>query len=1650
MARYTSNTDINLNLNAKQASKMLNTLKQQAAELEKKFKAAEAAGDKVQMRKLRQQINENARLMRLLQTETAQVAEVMNRLNSASPKELRKTLSTLQNQLNGMKRGTEEFRRQCEMIRRVRNEINSVNASLAQSQSMWQKFNGWINNCSTAIMGMAAAVSGLIAAGRNSVNRYADIEESMANSVKYTRMSREEVDQLNAAFKKMDTRLYRDELNLLAQEGGRLGYSTLESVKGYTEAAQIIKVALVDLGEGATQDIAKLTNIFGVEKYMGIKKAMLSVGSAVNELSQNCTASKPYLVEFAKRMAGIGSQAGMTIPQILAFGAVLDANGQKVEMSATAIQKVLMNLANKNFEFAKTLGINAKELNKVLKYSATDGLLMFLERLHEIGESTSYSNATMALAPAFSEMGLDAARVSQVLSTLAQHIDEIKWQLGNAKTAFDEASSATNEFNIFNNTVQASIDKAKGRVRELSIELGEKLYPVLKHIYTSSGIFLRVLNTIVSFIVNNRLSVLSLVSALIGYHMALGLATIKTKLFTAATVAQNAAMGLIKGASLLASAAFFALSGNLGRASAAMRMFNVVTKANPIGLIIGLLTSLIPVILELTKHTESYAEKADKVVKKANEVSDATISEQRELGVLVGKLMNAGKETDEYKKLKDQLISQYGRYLSGLIDEKGEIINLTQAYNTLSLAIERTNRLRNIDNSKSEILATYDKSQSSEISRLQKSLLDRGMNSTLVGQIIEDVTLSVGQDKPISDWVIDKVVEFSKNSKQGWENLPFADKFNKDLPVKILENIYNAQWDKDKSIKALDDLKLAIDPTTNIEGGAILKSYNALKEIVKGGNTDYVELPAYYIPEGTDISLFKHLEQDPDKRQKLAAADNKKNPSAPAKSDYTERLNNNIKERSGVVVDPHPGIPLSKDEQKKLMSEISPFVDGRDGREAPAKKPKDNLDRKDGQTFSYIAITPIEAADLMAKMEEDMRMRGISFDNSLKDKPADGKGSHLGSGNRFSSNHKKGISKSGNSKEKSEKELAFEWQEKLRERRKNEAIVKRANGYYMEYPKKSESDRGKRPIRYEYTKNDYDNELITIDKKYYDELLKRDDLTIDEQKEFRAKLAELRLQDYKNIAAQSEEEENIVYNHKLEQTKQKYMDEYLSTDEYNNEIIQIDKEHFSNLALIYRRQAKDIVDGNRRSKDGVAFDDWITKAEEYEKKLRDILFKEFEDKKKKDDSLWSDLSSKFTKHDPVEDFDKYIQSLIQVSMASPEKLKDLYGWISKITYDKINPENKENSAKSKIKDAKKNYTANKEIINTAMQYDDLFNSGENSKEYEIYLRRINSELRDSLIAPMKECKSEWVSLMSTMIDSWADFADALKDPEADPFNALSKGIEATAALTSAIMSQVSEFTKAQMEIQEARIEKRYAAELKFAEGNAYLTKKLEREKQKELAEMKSEEANKAFAMQVIGAVAQTASNAISAYGAALQIGPAGLVLAPIAAGLAVAQGAVQIATINKQKEAAAAKGYSEGGFTKKGAKDEPAGIVHAGEWVASQKLVNSPVARPILNALEYAQRTNRIASLSMEDVSSSVILPARRAVAQDQPQQLIISREEDKSAPDIERLSSVIARLEQRLDEPIVARSYVAGNGGSKQANDKYDRMIANKSRKSR
>ena len=188
-----------------------------------------------------------------------------------------------------------------------------------------------------------------------------------------------------------------------------------------------------------------------------------------------------------------------------------------------------------------------------------------------------------------------------------------------------------------------------------------------------------------------------------------------------------------------------------------------------------------------------------------------------------------------------------------------------------------------------------------------------------------------------------------------------------------------------------------------------------------------------------------------------------------------------------------------------------------------------------------------------------------------------------------------------------------------------------------------------------------------------------------------------------------------------------------------------------------------------------------------------------------------------------------------------------------------------------------------------------------------------------------------------------------------------------------IMSAMSSYYAAQSDYEQKVTQQKYDRMIKHAGKNARLARKLEDKKQKELAKIKTKYARKEANMQLAQAIAQTALGAVSAYASVMRgiPAPANLVMAPIAAGLAIAAGAIQIATIKKQQQAQEA-GYYEGGFTGGSDYRRKAGIVHQGEFVANHRAVNNPQLLPALRLIDKAQRNNTIGMLTAADVSQSL------------------------------------------------------------------------------
>lgn len=694
MSDYTTKATAVLSVNGDQAKSEIPKLKKLIVDLQVAVDNAAKAGNKPLLKSLKRELKDARKQLKDFESAAHAADYVMRTLDKATPKQLSAALRQLKKELNDIERGSKAWDEQIRKIKRVQTELDRVNKQMKGHESLWTRFSKTMFQWGNALMVAAGAMTGLVLSGRRAVEAFAEMDQEMANVRKYTGMAKEEVDQLNEEFKRMDTRSSRQQLNKLAQEAGRLGMQSQEDVMGFVRAADKINVALDELGEGATLTLSKLTNIFGDRERLGVEKSLLAVGSVINELSQNSTASASYLAEFGSRLGGVGAQAKMTTQQIMGYGAVLDSYNQKVESSSTALSQVIVRLYREPAKYAKVAGLDVKEFTDLLKNDANAALIMFLETLNKAGDMD-------VLSPMFADMGENGARAIQALSTLAKHIDEVKAQQQAANVAFDEAVSIDKEFNVQNNTVQAQLDKAKKRFHEMAVELGEKLMPVMRYAITGTSAMMKALSAVVSFIVEYKRSLITLTAAIVAYTVAVKASAIWTKAVAAAQVIAKVATVAWTAVTQLAAAAMALLRGNLKKAAMEMRIFAAVIHASPIGLLVAGITAAVAALVMFTRKT-SDAAKAQKVLNDVKkEAAKRMVEEKQRIDTLMAAANNMNLTYAEQKKAVDEL----NKTIPGF---NGNIDASTRAFTYSQAALEKYNnelmRLYEIQGAKEKLI----------------------------------------------------------------------------------------------------------------------------------------------------------------------------------------------------------------------------------------------------------------------------------------------------------------------------------------------------------------------------------------------------------------------------------------------------------------------------------------------------------------------------------------------------------------------------------------------------------------------------------------------------------------------------------------------------------------------------------------------------------------------------------------------------------------------------------------------------------------------------------------------------------------------------------------------------------------------------------
>lgn len=605
---------IQLIVNSEQATKRLDDLKAKLIQIKQKKDEAFEKGDATAFDLYSKELRKTQKEISKVETRAEGMARTLRNLDKATPKQLRATLGELTKQLNSGKieRGSKEWNTLTDAIKRTKEELKMVDDELAAVEkangNFIKRFGEQWSGFVVTLRGAVNVFSSLKGYMEEYVQQYATMDEAKANVRKYTGLSKEDVDDLNESLKKMDTSTSREQLNALAGDAGRLGITAKEKILDFVQAADIINVALGDdLGDGAVANVGKLAMLFEEDRRLGLKQAMLSTASTINELAQNSSAGAGYLEDFTARVAGVGKMVGLTQPQIMGFAAVLDESMLQDETAATAFSQLVSKIYQEPAKFAQYAGKSVKEFSNLLKTDANAAILAFFQNLKAQGGFEK-------IAPILEEMNLSGTRATGVLSTIADKLGNVAKMQKLATDAYNDGTSANKEFGTQMETVQAKLNKAENDARDLREELGKQLLPAYVALTNTGSAFLATILSLIQFIKTHYKGIISITSAILTYNAVLkatvaleALHNLNLKAKAASLILNIKQTALYRSALNLAAAALGVLhvattlmTKGLTAARLEFALLKAAMAKHPFGLIAVALATVIGLILQFT------------------------------------------------------------------------------------------------------------------------------------------------------------------------------------------------------------------------------------------------------------------------------------------------------------------------------------------------------------------------------------------------------------------------------------------------------------------------------------------------------------------------------------------------------------------------------------------------------------------------------------------------------------------------------------------------------------------------------------------------------------------------------------------------------------------------------------------------------------------------------------------------------------------------------------------------------------------------------------------------------------------------------------------------------------------------------------------
>lgn len=627
MAKTITDEDIKLNviINGNTAQKELYDLEkanrklnesQAALRLEKKRLEAANLTESARYKELTSQIKENSRQLNANKSRMSELQREIG-LTGLTMKQLTDKANLLKIQLRNMIPGSEDFNR-------IQNELNQVGARLDELRGKASKgFDlGKIADNFNRYAALGASVlaffTGVALSIRKVIDLQGELSDAQAKVMKTAQMDAKEVDNLTKQLMGLKTRTSLKDLLGIAEQGGLLGVAKAE-LFDFVKVMNEANVALGDSFEGGAEEVAnslgKIKGLYDELENASVTTAFEAVGSAINDLGAQGAATESNIAQFVTRLGSLPPAIKPTIAQALGLGAAFEESGLKAEIAGTNYGKVISIAARDFPKFASVMKMTESQVKNLLNTDPTEFFLKFANSLNGM-------DATQ-LAQTLDYLKLNDNEVKMVLGAAAKNTDMFREKIELASKSMADSTSLTNEYNIQNNTLGATLDKIGKKIsgaftsETINKSIGALVIwfgKLIGAIETTDGTAARWRNTL-AFLLKLIVIVTAALITNTTWQKLVALWTTRnteaTLLYTVAARARAVADGAYIVITQALAVAQMLLAGNIRGATQAFRVMTATMMTTPWGFILGMVAAIGTAYLMFSENAKKAATAQD-------------------------------------------------------------------------------------------------------------------------------------------------------------------------------------------------------------------------------------------------------------------------------------------------------------------------------------------------------------------------------------------------------------------------------------------------------------------------------------------------------------------------------------------------------------------------------------------------------------------------------------------------------------------------------------------------------------------------------------------------------------------------------------------------------------------------------------------------------------------------------------------------------------------------------------------------------------------------------------------------------------------------------------------------------------------------------